>query len=111
MSDRIKKINSLLKQELNSLILSELEFPAGTLVTIMGVDTTKDLHYAKVYISVLPLEFAAQVKKILERSNIQKFLFKKLSTKFIPKLEFIIDATEAKAREIEGLLDKIKKSE
>lgn len=109
MPDRIKKINSLLLEEINKLILQEVEFPPDTLVTITGISTSKDLHYAKVFLSVLPLDQKDRVLKHLKNSNIQSQLFKKITTKFVPKLQFYIDDTGAKAQDIEKLLDQIQK--
>lgn len=109
MPDRIHKINSLIRDELNKLILQEVEFPVDTFVTITGVHTTKDLHYAKIYISVLPQNHAGEVLKILKKSRLQNLLFKKLSIKFMPKLQYATDDTEANAKDIENLLDQIQK--
>jgi len=106
--DRIKKLNSLLLEETNELILEEVEFPEDTLVTITSVETSKDLHYAKVFLSVLPPQNKEKVLKILKASNIQNLLFRKLTTKFIPKLQYYIDDTEEKAESIESLLDQLK---
>ena len=109
MPDRIDKINSLIKDEVGELILTEAEFPPDTLVTVTAGVTSKDMHYAKVFVSVLPINHAGQVLKILEKTRLRKILFKKLSIKFIPILQYHIDDTEAKAQDIEGLLDQLRK--
>ena len=54
MSHRINQVNELIKQELNDLLVSELEFTKGCLVTITAVETSKDLRHAKIWVSVLP---------------------------------------------------------
>lgn len=110
MSHRIFQINELVKQELGKLILTELEFPQGCLVTITKVDTSKDLRQAKIWLSVLP---AYLIKKVLAKlsanvGHLQFLLNKKLSMKPLPRLKFLIDDTEAKAVEIDQLLDSIK---
>lgn len=109
MIDRIHKINSLIRDELNKLILQEVEFPPDALVTITGVHTAKDLHYAKIYISVLPQNHAEEVLKILKKSHLQNLLFRKLSIPFVLKLQYAIDNTEANAQDIENLLDQVQK--
>lgn len=112
MSHRIYQINEVIKQHLNSFILTEIEFPKNCLATITRVETTKDLRQAKVWISVMP---TAYTKKILGKFNhqigrLQHLLNQKLSMKPLPKLRFLIDDTEQKAFEIEELLDRIKES-
>lgn len=109
MPERIDKINSLIKDEVSRLILTEVEFPEDTLVTVTAVVTSKDMHYAKVFVSVLPIHHAGQVLKILSKTQLRKILFKKLSIKFIPVLQYHIDDTEAKAEGIESLLDQLRK--
>lgn len=110
MVERIKKLNELLKEELSALILKEVEFHCQAFVTILGVNTSKDLHYAKVYVSIFPLENSQKVLNVMRRINIQKFLYKRLSIKTIPQFQFIIDDTDRRASEIEQLLDRIKKT-
>ena len=42
---RLEKLNMLLKEELARIIDREVDFPAGTLVTITRVETSSDMHY------------------------------------------------------------------
>jgi len=112
MSHRLAQINELIRQQLNQLLLTEFEFPQGCLVTIVRVETSRDLRHAKVWISVMPTHY---IKKVLTKLNSQighlQFLInKKLLIKPLPRLRFAIDDTESKAQEIEQLLDQIKKT-
>jgi ribosome-binding factor A len=112
MPHRIAQVNELIRQELSQLLLVEIEFPRDCLVTVTKVEVSKDLGYAKVWFSVLPTLYT---KKVLTKltSNIghlQFLLNKKLTIKPLPRLSFFIDDTEAKATEIEKLLDQIKES-
>ena len=113
MSHRLPQVNELIRQELSTLLLTEIEFPKNSLVTILKVEVSKDLRYGKVWLSVMPV---AYTKKILDKlaaqaGHLQFLLNKKLSLKPLPRLYFAIDETEAKAAEIDELLDRIKKSE
>ena len=110
MSHRINQVNELIKQELNDLLVSELEFPKGCLVTITAVETSKDLRHAKIWVSVLP---GYLLKKALDKLNsnaghLQFLLNKKWSLKPLPRIKFEVDRTEAAASEIDELLDRIK---
>lgn len=113
MSHRISQINEVIRQQLSNILLTEIEFPKGCLTTIIRVETSKDLRYARVWISVMPSYY---IPKVLEKLNKNKghleyLLHQKLSMKPLPKLNFKIDETEKKAAEIEALLDSIKEKE
>jgi len=112
MSHRIAQINELIRQELSILFLTEVEFPKGCLVTIMRVETSKDLHYAKVWLSIMPVYYTKKILDILKANvgHLQFLLNKKLTMKPLPRLYFAVDETEKKAAEIEELLDRIKET-
>lgn len=110
-SRRLKQINALIKNELSSIILKEIEFPAGCLVTISKVETSVDLKHATIWLSILPIEFQLEAKDILikQRNNLQKIFNTRLRTKHIPQIYFKIDESEQRADRISRLLDMIKK--
>lgn len=112
MSHRLEQVNELIRQELNKLLLTEVEFPKSCLVTITGVQTSKDLRYVKVWISVLPVYYRKKVlvKLTANLGHLQFLLNKKLTMKPLPRLNFALDDTEQKAADIEQLLDQIKKT-
>ena len=54
MNERIARISEEIKREISSIIQNELKDPRlPKLISIMSVNATKDLRYAKVFISVL----------------------------------------------------------
>jgi ribosome-binding factor A len=108
MSHRIKRINELIKQELGKIFLKELDFAQGVLITITKVDTSRDLYWADVWISIYPSEAKEINFKKLKRSigHFQFLLNKNLSLKILPRLRFSLDETEDKVKRIEDLLDK-----
>ncbi|NUM25873.1 MAG: 30S ribosome-binding factor RbfA [Candidatus Buchananbacteria bacterium] len=112
MSHRIAQINELIRQQLNSLILTEIEFPKNTLATIISVQTSKDLRHAKVWVSVMPTMYTGKVLEKLKKNtpHLQYLLHQKLSMKPLPQIRFAIDDTEQKAFAIEELLDRIKET-
>ena len=52
-SNRIGRINEEVQRELSELIRSLKDPRVQTMLSITRVDTTSDLRYAKVYVSVL----------------------------------------------------------
>lgn len=111
MSERIKKVNELLKQEINQLLLKEVDFQ-GALVTIIDIDTSSDLKYATVKIVIYPEKKTEKTFQILDKNiyDIQQGLNKRLhrSMKYVPKIRFEIDKVEKNAQEIEKTLSEMK---
>ncbi|MDH4330592.1 MAG: 30S ribosome-binding factor RbfA [Candidatus Moranbacteria bacterium] len=109
MSLRTQKVNSLISQEVSNIIAREIDLKPGVFVTIAKVDTTRDLRYSHIFISVFPESEIHYVEKTLEHElkTIQRKLNQKLHMKILPRLKFKIDTTEARADEIEKLLRQI----
>lgn len=109
-SQRLQKVNELVKQELNNILIKEIDFFKDVLVTINFVDSAPDLKNAKVGISVLPADKSKSVIKFLKNKKtiIQKILNKKLVMHYVPRIHFIIDEIPEKANEMEKLLDSLK---
>lgn len=112
MSKRIQRVNSLIKSELSQIILKEVDFSEGTLVTLTRVETSPDLNESKAYISVLPSEKTDGVIKILNKIiyGLQKSLDKRLRMRPIPKIKFEKEEKTKKAARIEELLEEIKEN-
>jgi len=112
-SQRIQKVNELIKRELGKIILKELEFPRGVLATISRVKTSSDLREAKVWISVVPENQIFPVLRILEINiySLQKKLDKRLKMRPVPKIKFLKEEKLKEAQKIEEILDKIKRNE
>lgn len=110
MSLRTEQFEELIVRELGGFFSREVEFPLECLVTVTEAKVTPDLKYATVWLSVLPEKFTGQVLKIAVRSvrEFEKNLFRKMATKFTPKITFKIDAGEARAAVVEELINKVK---
>lgn len=109
MSFRIQKINSLIREQISEIFNQELDLKPGVFITVLKVDTTSDLRYTNLFISVFPEKEGNYIMTALknERGNIQKKLSQRLHIKMIPKVVFKIDNTEAQADEIEKILREI----
>jgi ribosome-binding factor A len=104
MPRRIEQLNEQLKAELANLIVKELPLNNG-LVTVCFVETSADLKYARVGISVLPEKFGPSVLKKLRKLSgyFSRILKTKLKIRQIPKFNWRLDETESKAAEIEEI--------
>ena len=109
MKERINKINSLIKEKIAEILQKEI-FVKDALITVQGAETSKDLNYAKIKISVIPFNKSELVLKVLKKniSHLQKRIGEEIRIKFIPKIRFVIDRTEEKANRVEEILRSLK---
>jgi len=109
MFSRIDRVNELIKTTLSEIIIREIEMPLGVFLTVVKVDTSRDLRYARVFVSVFPeKQFGSTIKMLNKKVYfLQGKLNKKLSMKPLPRIEFISDHTEVEADKIEKLLKEI----
>jgi ribosome-binding factor A len=108
-SSRIQKINELIRNMIAEIISREVELTPGVFATVTKVDTSADLRYARVFVSVFPEKKFGQTIEFLNKKIyiIQGVLNKKLSMKPLPRIEFVADKTELEADKIEKLLKNI----
>lgn len=112
MSTRIQRINETLKQELSHLIKFNLKDPRlnSELLSIIRVEATGDLRYAKVFVSIFEEESKKkQVMEILTKSSgyLRKEIGKKLTTHYTPQLLFELDSSIEYGVHINAMLRKI----
>ena len=109
MYSRIDRINELIKETLANIIQEDVEIPPDVFLTVVKVDTTRDLRYARVFVSVFPEKKFGQIIELLGKRIyfIQGALNKKLHMKPLPRIEFVADKTEVEADKIEKLLKNI----
>jgi ribosome-binding factor A len=106
MSERIAKVNKLLKQEVGKLILEEVDFPLDMVVTVIRADTSADLHYGDIYVSVMPQGREEEALQLLAENvyALQQKINRKLSMKPVPMLRFRLDRGGDKADRINELI-------
>jgi ribosome-binding factor A len=109
MSSRINRINELIRTSIAEIISREVEFSSGVFVTVTKVDTSADLRYARVFVSVFPEKIFGKTLEYLTKKiyTIQGILNKKLHMKPLPRIEFVSDRTEMEADKIEKLLKQL----
>lgn len=92
-SNRIGRINEEIQRELSALIRTVKDPRVKGLISITAVDTTPDLKYAKVYISVLDKGDVHEVVKGLKSAAgyLRRELGRALSLRYTPELQFVAD--------------------
>lgn len=110
-TNRIAKVNSLIQHGLGRILHEFLESEKG-IVTISKVETSKDMKWAKIWISI----FNGNDEKILNLLNkniyyIQGEMNKNFATKIIPRISFYLDTSPRYVERIEEVIRKIHKDE
>ena len=112
-SNRIGRINEEIQRELASLIPNVKDPRVTGMISVTAVETTPDLRYAKVYISVLDKGDCAQVLKGLRSASgyLRRELGRALSLRYTPELLFQEDDSIDKGTHILKLLNDIERKE
>lgn len=94
-NNRIGRINEDIQRELSALIrtLKDPRVSQVGMVSVIRVDTTGDLRYAKVYISVLDKAQEKEVMKGLKSASgfLRRELARALQLRYTPELKFVAD--------------------
>ncbi len=108
---RIQRINSLLKEVISEVIRADVRNrDVSELVTITGVDTSKDLRHAKVYFSVIGTdEDREKTLKALQSAAtyIAILASKEVVMRYFPELEFKLDLGVDQQMRIDSILHEI----
>ena len=92
-SNRIGRINEEIQRELSDLIRSVKDPRVTGMISVTAVDTTPDLKFAKIYISVLDKSDCTQVLKGLKSASgwLRRELGHALNLRYTPELTFVRD--------------------
>lgn len=108
---RIDRVNSQIRKELSEIIQQEMDNPNLGLISIIRVDTSRDLGISKVFFSVLPEDKIEEVYEALYsmKGFMKKLLGDRLKIKFIPDLKFIPDDSIKRGIDISKKIDEADK--
>lgn len=103
---RSERLASQIQRELARLIHSGMKDPRLTMPSILEVQVSKDIGYARVYFSVLDPEDAADCLAALNGAAgfLQREIGKTLKSRITPKLSFIYDDTDIRGRKMSDLI-------
>src|SRR4051794_5079499 len=109
MIQRTDRLNSLLKEVISEVIRREVRNPhVNELLTVTRVEITKDLHYAKVFISVIgtPAQKEETLSALQSAAGfIAVNASQKVRMRYFPALNFKIDDSVEKHIRIQKLLE------
>lgn len=109
-SNRIGRINEEIQRELAEL-LHELKDPRvqKTMLSITRVETTPDLRYAKVYVSLLDREYTKETLAGLKSSSgyLRRELGRRIQLRYTPELQWQADDSIVHGAHILDILSKL----
>ena len=105
-SNRIGRINEEIQRELAYLIPNVKDPRVTGMISVTAVETTPDLRWAKVYVSMLDKSSAAQVVKGLKSAAgyLRRELGRALNLRYTPELLFVEDDSIDKGAHILEML-------
>ena len=105
-NNRMGRINEEIQRELSTLIRTVKDPRVQGLISITAVETTPDLKYAKIYVSVLDKSDADQVVKGLKSAGgyLRRELSRALDLRSTPELIFTRDDSIDKGAHILDML-------
>lgn len=105
-SNRIGRINEEIQRELAALIPHVKDPRVSGMISVTAVETTPDLKFAKVFISVLDKSDCAQVLKGLKSASgyLRRELGHSLNLRYTPELTFVRDDSIDKGAHILEML-------
>ncbi len=93
--NRMIRINDELQREIAQILRSDMKDPRiGVVTSVLKADTTNDLKYCKVYVSVLGDEEKQQeVMKVIKGATgyIRSLIASRINLRITPELIFILD--------------------
>ena len=127
MSPRVQRVADQIQRELASLIQMEVNDPRVGMVSVTGVEVSRDLAHAKVFVTVLntltddsqinesTLSEPGDLDKLEIKENVdalnkaagylRSLLAKRLSTRSTPKLRFYYDGSIERGQQLSSLID------
>ena len=113
---RSDRVSDAIQRLLARIIPQEIRDPRIGMVNINDVTVTRDMAYAKVYVTFVGDATEAEsleAAKILNKAAgfLRTFLAKELSMRTVPKLQFIYDKTSIKGQALSSLIDRALKED
>ena len=127
MSSRVQRVADQIQRELAMLIQMEVNDPRIGMVSVTGVNVSRDLAHANVYVTVLntmtgsdvlndstlaapseldKLEIEENLKALRKASGyLRSMLAKRIELRSIPKLQFHYDESVERGQQLSNLID------
>lgn len=114
MINRMDRVNEELRREISNILSFELKnsiFKNG-IISVTKVNTSPDLKFAKVFVSMYNIKDKNESLKVLKKSTgfVRSEIAKKVNLKYTPELVFEFDDTMEYGDRIDNILKDINKN-
>jgi ribosome-binding factor A len=108
---RTQRVADYLQRELAALIQHEVRDPRVGMVSVTGVDVSRDLGHAKVYYTAMGSESSEDAKESTEVLNkaagfLRSQLSRDSNMRTVPQLRFYFDSSIGRGRDMEDLIQR-----
>lgn len=111
---RADRVSEAIKREVSVMLTQELKDPGIHFVTVTAVETSDDLRYAKIFVSILGDEKIRQESMYgLERAKgyLRGELGRRIQLRYTPEIQFHLDKSLDHAMKIKEILNQLKSQE
>lgn len=105
---RVERVAEQIQKEIAQILQFELGDPRLGMLTIVGVDVSRDLSHAKIYFSLLDKADLEKTEQVLTDSKkfIRSTLAKRMkSMRIVPSLSFHYDPSVERGSQLSALID------
>ena len=108
---RTQRVGDYLQRELASLIQQEVRDPRVGMVSITGVDVSRDLGHARVYVTELGKNSSEEAKESVDALNkaagfLRSQVSRDSNLRTVPQLRFYFDTSVGRGRDLDALIRK-----
>ena len=109
MNIKIERINHMIMEEVSKILILEVKDERFKFVTVTDCDTSNDLSYCKIYVTVLEQEKKEETLKALNKASsfIRGELAKRIDIRNIPELKFYYDESVSYGEKIDNIIDAV----
>ena len=113
---RTQRVADYLQRELAELIQHELRDPRLGMISVTGVEVSRDLGHARVYYTRLDCDTAEQASEstaVLNKASgfLRSELSRDASMRSVPRLSFYFDTSVGQGRHLESLISQAKQAD
>jgi ribosome-binding factor A len=113
---RTQRVADYLQRELAALIQHEVRDPRVGMVSITGVDVSRDLGHARVYYTMMGSDSSEDASESTEALNkaagfLRSQLSRSSNMRSVPQLRFYFDSSVGRGRDLENLIRRAAKAD
>ena len=113
MSVKIERLEHEFVEKISAILRTEIKDERINFVTVTSASITKDLYYAKIYVTVLNDKERDNIIKLLNKASnfIERELSRRIDIRKMPDITFVYDESLEYALNIESIIESIDNNE